>query len=50
MAEALGINYYHQLCETVGKEDYFDGDYRVSANVGVSTHIPHFLDKRNLAG
>jgi capsular polysaccharide biosynthesis protein len=31
MAEALGINYYHQLCETVGKEDYFDGDYFVDA-------------------
>jgi hypothetical protein len=29
MAEALGINYYHQLCHTHGKEDYFDGDYIV---------------------
>jgi capsular polysaccharide biosynthesis protein len=29
MAEALGINYYHQLCETHGEEDYFDGDYIV---------------------
>lgn len=27
MAEALGINYYHQSCATVGKEDYFEGDY-----------------------
>jgi len=29
MADALGINYYHQLCGTEGKEDYFDGDYIV---------------------
>lgn len=29
MAEALGIFYYHQPCETVGREDYFDGDYFV---------------------
>ncbi len=29
MAEALGINYYHQSCKTAGKEDYFDGDYIV---------------------
>lgn len=31
MAEALGINYYHQLCQTHGPEDYFDGDYLVDA-------------------
>ncbi len=31
MAEALQINYYHQLCETYGKEDYFDGDYLIDA-------------------
>ncbi|HVM86804.1 MAG TPA: glycosyltransferase family 61 protein, partial [Puia sp.] len=24
MAESLGINYYHQVCETSGKEDYFE--------------------------
>jgi len=29
MAQALQINYYHQSCETHGKEDYFDGDYIV---------------------
>jgi hypothetical protein len=33
MAEALGINYYHQLCETHGKEDYFDGDYIVDVDL-----------------
>jgi capsular polysaccharide biosynthesis protein len=33
MAEALGVNYYHQLCETYGKENYFDGDYIVDANL-----------------
>lgn len=27
MAEALGVDYYHQSCETVGREDYFEGDY-----------------------
>ena len=26
MAEALGINYYHQLCDTCGREDYFEGE------------------------
>ncbi|HZY36651.1 MAG TPA: glycosyltransferase family 61 protein [Mucilaginibacter sp.] len=31
MAEGLGIHYYHQLCETYGREDYFDGDYIVDA-------------------
>jgi capsular polysaccharide biosynthesis protein len=31
MAEALGINYYHQLCETHGPEDYFEGDYIIDA-------------------
>ena len=31
MAHALGINYYHQLCNTHGKEDYFEGDYIVDA-------------------
>jgi capsular polysaccharide biosynthesis protein len=29
MAAALGIHYYHQSCVTVGREDYFEGDYRV---------------------
>jgi capsular polysaccharide biosynthesis protein len=29
MADALGIHYYHQSCVTVGREDYFEGDYRV---------------------
>jgi len=29
MAGALNINYYHQLCETPGVEDYFTGDYYV---------------------
>lgn len=33
MAEALEINYYHQLCETQGKEDYFEGDYLVDADL-----------------
>jgi len=27
MARAMGVNYYHQLCDTPGVEDYFDGDY-----------------------
>lgn len=30
MAEALGVNYYHQVCETEGKEDYFEGSYIVN--------------------
>jgi len=29
MAHSLRINYYHQSCETYGREDYFDGDYIV---------------------
>jgi capsular polysaccharide biosynthesis protein len=29
MAEALGIRYYHQSCGTAGREDYFEGDYRI---------------------
>lgn len=33
MAEGLGINYYHQLCKTSGREDYFDGDYIVDATL-----------------
>jgi capsular polysaccharide biosynthesis protein len=33
MAHALGINYYHQLCETHGGEDYFDGDYLVDSDL-----------------
>jgi capsular polysaccharide biosynthesis protein len=33
LAEALDINYYHQLCETVGKEDYFEGDYRIDPHL-----------------
>ncbi len=33
MAEALEINYYHQSCKTSGKEDYFEGDYIVDANL-----------------
>jgi capsular polysaccharide biosynthesis protein len=39
MAQAIGVNYYHQLCDTHGNEDYFDGDYIVD---------PVLLD-RNLA-
>ncbi|MGY4536243.1 capsular polysaccharide biosynthesis protein [Mucilaginibacter sp. UYNi724] len=31
MAETLGINYYHQNCETYGREDYFEGDYVIDA-------------------
>ncbi|WP_316745246.1 glycosyltransferase family 61 protein [Pedobacter antarcticus] len=31
MAEALGIKYYHQLCDTHGREDYFEGDYIIDA-------------------
>jgi capsular polysaccharide biosynthesis protein len=30
MAEALGVNYYHQVCETEGKEDYFEGSYIIN--------------------
>lgn len=33
MAEALQINYFHQLCETHGKEDYFVGDYIIDTNL-----------------
>lgn len=33
MAESLGINYHHQSCETFGKEDYFEGDYIVNAEL-----------------
>ncbi|MBS1503568.1 MAG: glycosyltransferase family 61 protein [Bacteroidetes bacterium] len=29
MADALGINYFHQSCETEGRDDYFDGNYLV---------------------
>jgi len=32
MAEALGIKYYHQLCDTHGREDYFEGDYIINAH------------------
>jgi capsular polysaccharide biosynthesis protein len=33
MAHALQINYYHQVCETYGKEDYFEGDYMVDVGL-----------------
>lgn len=33
MADALQIHYYHQLCETHGEEDYFEGDYIVNINL-----------------
>ncbi|MFI5140411.1 MAG: glycosyltransferase family 61 protein [Sphingobacteriales bacterium] len=33
MAEALQINYYHQVCETAGKEDYFEGDYVIDPDL-----------------
>ena len=33
MADALGINYYHQSCATVGREDYFEGDYFIDPNL-----------------
>jgi capsular polysaccharide biosynthesis protein len=29
MADALCVHYYHQSCQTVGREDYFEGDYAV---------------------
>jgi len=40
MAEALGINYYHQLCETHGKEDYFEGDYVIDAGLFEKNLLP----------
>jgi capsular polysaccharide biosynthesis protein len=33
MADALEINYYHQSCKTHGREDYFEGDYLVDAEL-----------------
>ncbi|MDP9047330.1 MAG: glycosyltransferase family 61 protein [Bacteroidota bacterium] len=33
MAHALEINYYHQLCDTPGRADYFDGDYLVDTGM-----------------
>ncbi len=33
MAEALGINYFHQSCDTYGTEDYFEGDYIIDAKL-----------------
>lgn len=33
MAEALEINYYHQSCNTFGREDYFEGDYIIDAKL-----------------
>jgi len=30
MAQAIGAKYYHQLCDTHGREDYFEGDYIVN--------------------
>jgi capsular polysaccharide biosynthesis protein len=33
MAHALGVNYYHQICEDHEKEDYFEGDYIVDADL-----------------
>lgn len=29
MAQGIGVNYYHQLCTTYGRKDYFDGHYIV---------------------
>lgn len=29
MAQAIGAQYYQQLCDTHGREDYFEGDYIV---------------------
>jgi capsular polysaccharide biosynthesis protein len=33
MAHALDINYYHQLCVTQGREDYFEGDYIIDPGI-----------------
>ena len=33
MADALKINYYHQVCDTFGEEDYFVGNYIVDAEL-----------------
>ena len=33
MAETLGVNYYHQSCATHGREDYFEGEYLVDADL-----------------
>ncbi|MFB9841176.1 glycosyltransferase family 61 protein [Mucilaginibacter ginsenosidivorans] len=33
MAHALDINYYHQVCQTSGREDYFEGDYIIDADL-----------------
>ena len=33
LAQALEINYYHQSCETHGKEDYFEGDYIIEPSL-----------------
>lgn len=29
MTQALGVNHYHQSCQTHGREDYFEGEYIV---------------------
>ncbi|MBS1528462.1 MAG: glycosyltransferase family 61 protein, partial [Bacteroidetes bacterium] len=33
MADALGVNYFHQSCETAGREDYFEGDYLIDTEL-----------------
>ncbi|MDR3694224.1 glycosyltransferase family 61 protein [Mucilaginibacter sp.] len=33
MADALGVNYYRQSCETHGKEDYYKGEYIVDCEL-----------------
>ena len=33
LADALNINYYHQLCTTEGREDYFEGSYVVDVRL-----------------
>jgi len=44
MAHSLKINYYHQSCQTHGREDYFDGDYLVDINL-LEKNVVHLLSK-----
>ncbi|MEO8712967.1 MAG: glycosyltransferase family 61 protein [Parafilimonas sp.] len=49
MAEALGINYYHQSCGTHGKEDYFEGDYIIDVKL-FEHNIINMINHQKLAG
>jgi len=45
MAAALGIDYYHQICDTHGIDDYFTGDYWIDPKL-LEQNLVKMIEKR----